>query len=138
MSRKPGQLGSERALRARGVTLIELIVMIVLLALLTGVAIPRYIDYTAQAKESSDRASISGIRVALCHTFVYNRVNNAGSGWVLTVSDIASTLAPPQLPDGITINGAQLQDRRGNLYDFTPETASSPARVQLAAGSPGP
>jgi prepilin-type N-terminal cleavage/methylation domain-containing protein len=127
-----------RSWPAHGFTLVELIVIIVVLAILSGVAIPRYMDYTAQAKQSADRACIAGIRVALCHAFVNHRVNEATSGLIVAVTDIPATLDPSALPDGITISGTQLQDRRGNLYDFTAETTSTPARITLAAGSPGP
>ncbi len=120
-------------------TLVELIVVIVLLALLSGFAMQRYIDYTGQAKQSSDQSSISAIKSALAYAFVDHRLNNAGAGsWVTTVNGIAATMDPPALPYGITISGGQLVDQRGNFYDFIAETAAGPARVQLAAGSPGP
>ncbi len=123
----------------RAFTLIELIVVIVLLALLAGFAMQRYIDYTSQARQSSDQASISAIKSALSYAFVDHRLNNTGAGtWVTTVGDIATTMDPPALPSGITVVGTQLQDQRGNLYDFIAESAAGPARVQLAAGSPGP
>ena len=39
--------------RSRAFTLIELIVIIVVLAILSGIAIPKYIDYTANAKAAA-------------------------------------------------------------------------------------
>jgi type II secretory pathway pseudopilin PulG len=129
------------AIRRRGgaFTLVELIVIIVLLALLSGFAMQKYIDYTAQAKQSADQASINAIKSALSYAFVDHRLNNVGAGsWITTVSGITVAMDPPQLPNGITVVGSQLQDQRGNFYDFIAETAAGPARVQLAAGSPGP
>lgn len=122
-----------------GFTLVELIVVIVVLAILSGVAIGKYIDYTSNAKQAADQGCIGAIRSSLTYAFVQHRVNDDPAGvWIANVSNIASTLQPPTLPEGITIVGSQLQDRRGNFYDFIPETASLPARVVLAAGSPGP
>ena len=43
--------------RNRAFTLIELIVIIVVLAILAGVAIPKYIDYTANAKSSAAKGT---------------------------------------------------------------------------------
>ena len=123
----------------RGFTLVELLVVIVLLAILSGVAFGKYIDYTANAKQAADQGCIGAIRSSLSYAFVQHRANNdAAPAWVASVSDIASTLQPPTLPEGITIVGSQLKDRRGNFYDFIAESASLPARVVLAAGSPGP
>jgi prepilin-type N-terminal cleavage/methylation domain-containing protein len=42
----------------RGFTLIELIAVIVVLAILAGVAIPRYIDYSVRAAASADAATL--------------------------------------------------------------------------------
>jgi type II secretory pathway pseudopilin PulG len=120
-------------------TLVELIVIIVVLSILSGVAIGKYIDYTARAKQAADQGSIGAIRSALTYAFVQHRVNNdPPANWIAAPTDVASTFQPPTLPDGITISGTQFLDRRGNFYDFTAETASLPARVTLAAGSPGP
>ncbi len=53
------------AARARGFTLIELIVVIVVLAILSGIAIPRYIDYSARARESNCRGILAATRGAI-------------------------------------------------------------------------
>ncbi|MBY0262434.1 MAG: prepilin-type N-terminal cleavage/methylation domain-containing protein, partial [Phycisphaerales bacterium] len=55
--------------RSRGFTLVELIVIIVVLAILSGVAIPRYIDYTANARASAVRATLGGVRSAIANFY---------------------------------------------------------------------
>ena len=44
----------------RGFTLIELVAVIVVLAILAGVAIPKYFDYSAQAKVSATKGTLGG------------------------------------------------------------------------------
>jgi len=46
----------------KGFTLIELVIIIVVLGILAAVAIPKYQDITAQAKEASCRASLGALR----------------------------------------------------------------------------
>src|SRR4029077_9339667 len=54
---------------ARAFTLIELIVVIVVLAILAGVAIPKYIDYTSNAKASATRGVLGGVRSAIANFY---------------------------------------------------------------------
>ena len=55
-------LGSIRSLRLRAFTLIELIAVLVVLAILAGVALPKIIDYAARAKESSCKGALAIVR----------------------------------------------------------------------------
>ena len=123
---------------ARAFTLIELIAVIVVLAVLAGVAIPKYFDYASSAKNSADAASIAGINTALNQQFLKNRVDAATSGsWITAVTQIKDAMHTDALPTGITIVGSQLKDQRGNFYDFTAETSTSPAAVELHISSGG-
>src|ERR1041385_7003838 len=59
---------------ARAFTLIELIVVIVVLAILAGVAIPKYIDYAANAKAAATNGVLGGARDAIGHFYTYQAV----------------------------------------------------------------
>jgi MSHA pilin protein MshA len=122
----------------RAFTLIELIAVIVILAVLSAVALPKYFDYSSEAKNAADEGSIGGINTALNLAYIDHRMNNAPAGDRITnVNDIDTVMEGAQLPLGITVAGAQLTDQRGNLYDFTAETADAPASVTLADGGGG-
>ena len=49
----------------KGFTLIELIAVIVVLAILAGVALPKYFDYSANAKTSACKGTLGGIRAGI-------------------------------------------------------------------------
>ncbi len=55
--------------KSRAFTLVELIVIIVVLAILSGVAIPKYIDYTANAKSSACKATLGAVRTAISNFY---------------------------------------------------------------------
>jgi prepilin-type N-terminal cleavage/methylation domain-containing protein len=61
---------------ARAFTLIELIAVIIVLAILSGIAIPKYIDYAAQAKSSSCKGTLGAVRSAIANYYA----NSALSG----------------------------------------------------------
>jgi prepilin-type N-terminal cleavage/methylation domain-containing protein len=66
---------------ARAFTLIELIAVIIVLAILSGIAIPKYIDYAAKAKESSCRGTLGGVRSAIANFYANSAVNNPTPSW---------------------------------------------------------
>ena len=73
-----------RSLRHRGFTLVELIAVIVVLAILAGVAIPKYFDYSAKAKESSCKGTLGGVRSAIANFYANSAVNGTAAYPTLT------------------------------------------------------
>jgi prepilin-type N-terminal cleavage/methylation domain-containing protein len=61
----------------RAFTLIELIAVIVVLAILSGVAIPKYFDYTANAKISATKGTLGGVRSAIANFYANSAVSGA-------------------------------------------------------------
>lgn len=53
----------------RAFTLIELIAVIVVLAILAGVALPKYFDYASDARESACRGSLGGVRAGISNFY---------------------------------------------------------------------
>ena len=64
---------------ARGFTLIELIAVIVVLAILSGVAIPKYFDYAANAKASATKGTLGGVRSAVANFYANSAVSGAAA-----------------------------------------------------------
>jgi prepilin-type N-terminal cleavage/methylation domain-containing protein len=111
-------------------TLIELIVVIIVLAILVGVAVPRYFDYAAQARQSADRGGIASITTALKLAYAHHRMTDAPvADWIDDVGDIAAAMNHDLLPEGFDVVAGKLVDQRGNTYTLTAETATSAASI---------
>ena len=68
-----------RSVAAGAFTLIELIAVIVVLAILSGVAIPKYFDYAANAKASSTKGTLGGVRSAIANFYGNSAANGAAA-----------------------------------------------------------
>lgn len=66
---------------ARAFTLVELIVVIVVLAILSGVAIPKYFDYAAKAKESACKGTLGAVRSGIANFHANSIVSNGAATW---------------------------------------------------------
>lgn len=63
------------ARQSRGFTLIELIAVIVVLAILAGVALPKYFDYSAQARASSCKGTLGGVRSGIANFYANSAIS---------------------------------------------------------------
>jgi prepilin-type N-terminal cleavage/methylation domain-containing protein len=79
-----------RRTHSKAFTLVELIVVIVVLAILSGVAIPKYFDYAAKAKESACKGTLGAVRSAIANYYSNQLVTN-GSGAYPTLVQLQTT-----------------------------------------------
>lgn len=61
----------------RGFTLIELVAVMVVLAILAGVAIPRYFEYADRARTSSLQGALGGMRTGIANYYTDSIINGS-------------------------------------------------------------
>lgn len=83
----------------RGFTLIELIAVIVVLAILSGVALPRYLDYTARARSSALQGALGGIRTGVAQFYADSTVSGTGAYPTLAQLTTIGTVMQEALPN---------------------------------------
>lgn len=70
----------------KGFTLIELIAVVVILAILAGVALPKYFDYAAQSKASACKGVLGGVRAGIAN--FYSNAAISGSATYPTLEQL--------------------------------------------------
>ncbi len=85
--------------RRSGFTLVELIVIIVVLAILSGVAIPKYIDYTANAKSSVTKGTLGAARTAISLYYVNSALTGTATFPTLVQMQTLGTVMREPLPN---------------------------------------
>ncbi len=88
-----------------GFTLIELVVVIVILGILAVVAVPKYIDLTADARTAAVSGVAGGLSSANAINYAARKANSTKGVAVANCTDVSSALAGG-LPAGYTITAA--------------------------------
>ena len=73
----------------RGFTLVELLIVIIIIAVLAAVAIPKFQHSSERSREVALRRNLSLLRGAV------EKFHNDCNGWPVTLNDLAATTAPP-------------------------------------------
>lgn len=88
-----------RAVRIhRGFTLIELIAVIVVLAILAGVAVPRYFDYTDRAKSAAVQGTLGNVRSAIQNFYANASLTGTAAYPTLAQLQTVGTVMQDTLP----------------------------------------
>lgn len=84
--------------RRLGFTLIELIAVIVVLAILAGVAVPRYFDYTDRARTSAVQGTLGNVRSAIQNFYANASLSGTPAYPTLTQLQTIGTVLQDQMP----------------------------------------
>jgi len=83
----------------KGFTLIELVIIIVILGILAAVAIPKYQDMSAQAREAAARGSLGNIRSAITIYYANQAVTTGVATWpTLSQVETPNTVLAQSMP----------------------------------------
>ena len=72
---------------AGGFTLIELMAVVVILAILGGIALPKFFDHAAQARKSACMGALGGVRAGVASFYAYKAINSASARYP-TLADL--------------------------------------------------
>ena len=88
--------------RKSGFTLVELVIVIIVLGILAAVAVPKFFDFTGDAKEAACKGALGGVRSAIANFYAYS-ATPAGGGTptypTLVQLETSGTVLTTELPD---------------------------------------
>lgn len=113
---------------SRGFTLVELIAVIVVLAILSGIAVPKYIDYSARAKSAALQGALGGIRTGIAQYFADQSVTATAAYPTLTQLTTVGTVMQEQIP-------ANPYNGLSNVTSATATEAAAGTRTVATGGS---
>lgn len=108
-------------LKRRGFTLIELIAVVVVLAVLAGVALPKYFDYAADAKEASCKGALGGVRAGIANFYANGAINGTAAYPTFVQLGTTGTVMQEEIPENPYNELNTIKDEDGN-WVATPPT----------------
>jgi len=117
----------------RGFTLIELIAVIVVLAILSAVAVPRYFDYAANARSATVRATLGAVRSAVANFYANSLLNSPTAAFpTLAQMQTPGTVMNDPIPSNLYNNGTTIA-----AGTWTAATSNTPNPAQTVTGNAG-
>lgn len=82
-----------------GFTLIELIAVVVILAILAGVALPTYFDHQAKARAAATKGTLGGVRAGVASFYANEAINGTAAYPTFLQLTTVGTVMQEILPD---------------------------------------
>ena len=83
-----------------GFTLIELMAVVLILAILAGVALPRFIDYQIRAKEAACKGILGGVRSGIAHYYADQAITKGAAAYpTVTELTVIGDVMQEKIPD---------------------------------------
>jgi prepilin-type N-terminal cleavage/methylation domain-containing protein len=117
------------ALRA-GFTLIELMAVVLILAILAGVALPKFFDYQVTAREAACKGSLGGIRAGIANFYANEAVTNGTAAYptlaeLTTIGSVMQESLPDNPYGGTAANGVEpVSKANGDARDIVGGSAN--------------
>lgn len=111
----------------RAFTLVELIAVMVVLAVLAGVAIPKYFDYSDRAKASAIEGSLGGVRTGLANFYSNTAIEGDGKYPEFVEFTTIGTVMQEDVPTN-PFNGMGDIQRITNFEDATNRIVKNPTK----------
>ena len=126
----------------KGFTLVELIVVIAILAILAGVAIPVYSNYITKANEAADYTTLDAVKTAAVFVATEENLPNAFTVDSITVGTDAKAVAvtyKETAPEGVTpVTTLDISDYLGkDTIDYKSGASGAEWHAEAAAGENG-
>jgi prepilin-type N-terminal cleavage/methylation domain-containing protein len=110
-----------------GFTLIELMAVVLILAILAGVALPKFFNYQTQAREASCKGTLGGVRAGIAN-FYSNKAVSTGTAAYPTLAELTSGAT---MQESIPENP---YDDDNNVAAATQAEAATGTRTVIAGG----
>ena len=97
----------------KGFTLIELIAVIVVLAILAGVALPKYFDYASQARESATKGVLGGVRAGIANYYANSSLTGTSAYPTYAQFIVTGNVMQEPLPENPYNDSSAVRDADG-------------------------
>jgi type IV pilus assembly protein PilE len=142
-SKAPGASGDNRA---RGFSLIELMIAVAIVGIITAVAMPAYKRYVVRSHLTEALGALSGLQIQMEHFYqdggTYGTVPACGAGTAVTVPGASSyfTYSCVSTSTGTSTNGQQYTATATGIgltagYTYTVDSTPTPRKTTQFAGS---